>query len=60
VSAQCCPSCGAPATRNILHCEYCRTDFDDSTEGIDIYALCDFDPEYTSSVETEKHDSPLR
>lgn len=43
--SQCCPNCGAPATRNILHCEYCRTQFSDSTPGIDIYALCDFDPE---------------
>lgn len=42
---QCCPQCGAPATRNLLHCEYCRTEFDDSTPGINIYALCDFDPE---------------
>lgn len=42
---QCCPNCGAPATRNILHCEYCQTPFDDTTKGIDIYALCDFDPE---------------
>lgn len=46
LSHQCCPNCGAPATRNILHCEYCRTEFDDSTKGIDLYALCDYDPEY--------------
>lgn len=50
---QCCPNCGAPATRNILHCEYCRTEFDDSTKGIDIYALCDFDPEHANSVRDE-------
>lgn len=43
--SQCCPNCGAPATRNVLHCEYCRTQFSDSTPGIDIYTLCDFDPE---------------
>ena len=29
----------------MLHCEYCRTQFSDSTPGINIYALCDFDPE---------------
>jgi len=42
---QCCPNCGGPATRNVLHCEYCKTEFDDCTPGIDVYALCDFDPE---------------
>ena len=44
--SQCCPNCGAPATRNVLHCEYCLTQFTDATPGVDIYALCDFDPEY--------------
>jgi hypothetical protein len=55
--SQCCPNCGAPATRNVLHCEYCRTEFDDSTPGINIYALCDFDPE-TERIEVTTMEDP--
>lgn len=57
--SQCCPNCGAPATRNVLHCEYCRTEFGDSTPGINIYALCDFDPE-TERIEVTTLGDPVR